>query len=66
VDAGELVVEVGAGERGSYTTTWIENGKVVATVKGKSARRALPSSGYLRADVTRDDGKEAWVEPVRR
>jgi hypothetical protein len=66
VDAGELVVEVAANERGDYAITWIENGKPVSTVKAKTARRALPQSGYLRAVVVRDDGAKAWVEPVRR
>jgi hypothetical protein len=63
VDAGELVVEA---EPGTYTIEWIENGKQVDTVKARSARRALPQSGYVRAVVTRDDGKRAWVQPARR
>jgi hypothetical protein len=66
VDAGELVVDVAAAEPGTYTITWIENGSPIATVQGKTARRVLPQTGYLRAVVTRDDGKQAWVEPARR
>jgi hypothetical protein len=63
--AGELVVEVAPNEPGTYAITWIENGTAVATVKGTTARRALPQTGYLRAVVVRDDGKQAWVEPAR-
>jgi hypothetical protein len=63
VDAGELVVEA---EAGTYTIDWIENGKLVDSVKARTARRALPQSGYVRAVVTRDDGKRAWVQPARR
>lgn len=66
VDSGTLVVEVAKGERGSYTIELIENGKRVARVKGRSARRAVPASGYVRAVVTRDDGTKAWVQPARR
>lgn len=62
----ELVVEVGAAERGTYTIEMIENGKRVAKLRGKTARRAVPHTGYLRAVVKRDDGARAWVQPVRR
>ena len=62
----ELVVDVGASEPGTYAIDFIENGKLVDTVRGKSARRALPHTGYVRAVVTRDDGKKAWVQPQRR
>jgi hypothetical protein len=65
VDAGELVVEVAAGEPGKYEISWIENGKLVDTTRARSGRRAVPKSGYVRAVVTRDDGKHAWVEPAR-
>jgi hypothetical protein len=61
----ELVVEVAPGTPNQHAIAFIENGKTVATVSGPSARRALPRSGYLRAVVTRDDGKQAWVQPVR-
>jgi hypothetical protein len=64
--AGELVVEVAPDAPGSYEIVFIENGKLVELVKGKSARRAIPQSGYLRAVVTRDDGAKAWVQPQRR
>ncbi|MBX3161378.1 MAG: PHP domain-containing protein [Deltaproteobacteria bacterium] len=63
---GELVVEVARGEPGRYTIEFIENGAVAQRVAGTSARRALPASGYVRAVVTRDDGKKAWVQPARR
>ncbi|MEO8702494.1 MAG: CehA/McbA family metallohydrolase [Kofleriaceae bacterium] len=63
VDAGELVV---ASADSAQTIELIENGKLVATVKAKSARRTLPASGYLRAVVTRSDGAKAWTQPVRR
>ncbi|MEO6776910.1 MAG: CehA/McbA family metallohydrolase [Kofleriaceae bacterium] len=62
----DLIVEVDPAATGTYTIAWIENGKLVATDHGKAGRRALPASGYLRADVTRDDGSEAWVQPARR
>ena len=65
-DADDLVVEVAPNEAGTYTIAWIENGKTVATVTARSARRTLPQAGYLRAVVTRDDGTHAWVEPARR
>ena len=66
VDGDALVVEVAPGERGSHTIDFIENGKRVERVKAKSARRALPATGYLRALVTREDGRKAWVQPARR
>ncbi len=66
VESGELVVEVGPDARGSYEIEFVENGKLAELVKGRSARRAIPQSGYLRAVVTRDDGARAWVQPVRR
>jgi hypothetical protein len=66
VDAGELVVEVAAGEPSNYEIAWIENGKLVDTTRARTGRRAVPQSGYVRAVVTRDDGKHAWVEPARR
>jgi len=65
-ESGELVVEVAPDAQGSYEIQFVENGKLAELVKGKSARRAIPQSGYLRAVVTRDDGAKAWVQPVRR
>jgi hypothetical protein len=65
VSAGELVVEIGAAERQPHTIALIENGVRVATVKDRVARRAVPRAGYVRAVVTRDDGKQAWVQPAR-
>jgi hypothetical protein len=65
----ELVVEVAAPERSDTRTTTIElveNGQIVDTITGKSARRVLPASGYVRAVVIRDDGARAWVQPARR
>jgi hypothetical protein len=61
----ELVVEVAPGTSNPHTITFIENGKTVATTNGLSAKRAVPRTGYVRAVVTRDDGKQAWVQPVR-
>lgn len=63
--AGALVVAVDPGEVGSYTIQFIENGRAVESVHGRSARRAIPPAGYVRAVVTRADGKRAWVQPVR-
>jgi hypothetical protein len=61
----ELVVEVAPGSLERHTITFIENGKSVATVNGPNAKRAVPRTGYVRAVVKRDDGKQAWVQPVR-
>jgi hypothetical protein len=81
VEAGSLVVEVSAGERpgdaaagdtaagytaAGYTIEFIENGARVEAVRARTARRPVPAQGYLRAVVRRDDGKRAWVQPVRR
>jgi hypothetical protein len=66
VDGDELVVAVAAGEKGSYSIDFIENGARVKRVKGRSARRNIPAVGYLRALVTRGDGTKAWVQPARR
>jgi hypothetical protein len=38
----------------------------VESVRRRVARRAVPTVGYVRAVVTRDDGRRAWVQPVRR
>ena len=61
----ELVVEVEPDAQHRHTITFIENGKTVATANGPRARRLVPRSGYIRAVVTRDDGRQAWVQPVR-
>jgi hypothetical protein len=66
VDAGDLVVEAAASETRPLVIDWIENGKLVDSVQGTSARRRLPHDGYVRAVITRDDGKRAWVQPARR
>jgi hypothetical protein len=63
---GYLVVEVARGDTGKHSIAFVENGMAVATVPGKYARRVLPELGYVRAVVTRDDGKRAWIQPVRR
>jgi hypothetical protein len=65
-DEGELVVAVDPAQSGRYTIDFIENGQRVETVASKVARRTIPAAGYLRAVVTRDDGKRAWIQPVRR
>ena len=65
VDAGALVVGVDPAATGRYVIDFIENGKRVASIAGRSARRPLPARGYVRAVVTRDDGKRAWVQPAR-
>ena len=66
LDGDELVVEVPTTEPGTYSIAWIENAAPVATISGRRARRRLPVTGYLRAVVTRDDGRRAWVQPARR
>jgi hypothetical protein len=65
-EANELVVAVDPAAAGHYTIDFIENGRRVESIAGKVARRALPAAGYVRAVVTREDGKRAWVQPVRR
>ncbi len=66
VEANALVIEIDPAQAGTYTIDWIEAGTVVASDRGMTARHEVPATGYLRADVRRDDGTEAWVEPVRR
>jgi hypothetical protein len=66
VDGGELVVAVDPAAPGRYAIDFIENGRRTATVRGRQGRRALPAIGYVRAVVTRDDGRRAWVQPARR
>jgi hypothetical protein len=65
VEDGALVIEVDPAAAGHYAIEFIENGRRVESIAGKTARRAVPAAGYLRAVVTRDDGKRAWVQPVR-
>lgn len=62
----ELVVEIASEANHTYTIEFIEQGKVVFTRTGLSGRRQIPRDGYVRAVITRDDGKKAWVQPVRR
>jgi len=64
-EGDELVVAVDPAAEGSYTIDFIENGRHVDSVRGRVARRRVPAAGYVRADVLRDDGKRAWVQPVR-
>ena len=65
-EGGELVVAVDPAATGRYAIDFIENGQRVESIAGKVGRRAIPAVGYVRAVVTRDDGKRAWVQPVRR
>lgn len=65
VTKGELVVAVGPNETGTYVIEFIENGSIVDSVRGREAKRTVPLTGYVRAVVTRDDGKKAWVQPAR-
>lgn len=65
-EGSELVVEVDPKELGDHTIDFIENGTLVASTKAKLARRAIPATGYVRAVITRSDGKKAWVQPVRK
>lgn len=66
VDGDALVVEVSPTGGNQHTITFIENGTVVATSSELTARRLVPRTGYVRAVITRDDGKKAWVQPARR
>ncbi len=63
---GELVVEVAPGDPGHDKIAFVENGVVVQIVDDRAAKRAIPAKGYIRAVVTRDDGKQAWVQPARK
>ncbi|HEY0987203.1 MAG TPA: hypothetical protein VGD80_09140 [Kofleriaceae bacterium] len=66
VDGDELVVAVDPLAPGNYTIEFIVNGRRAAPIRGKVGRRTLPAAGYIRAVVTRDDGRRAWVQPARR
>ena len=66
VEGDDLVVAVDPAASGSYTIEFIENARRVASVRGRVGRRTLPAVGYVRAVVTRDDGRRAWVQPARR
>jgi hypothetical protein len=66
VDGEELVVEVPPTGEAQHTITFIENGRAVLTVRELTGRRVIPRTGYVRAVVTRDDGRQAWVQPARR
>ena len=66
VEGDELAVAVDPSAPGSYTIDFIESGKRVESVHGRSARRRVPAAGYVRAVVTRSDGRRAWVQPARR
>ncbi|HEX3763428.1 MAG TPA: CehA/McbA family metallohydrolase [Kofleriaceae bacterium] len=66
VEGDELAIAVDPAAPGSYTIDFIENGRRVDSVHGRFARRRVPAAGYVRAVVTRSDGKRAWVQPARR
>jgi hypothetical protein len=66
VEGDELVVAVDPAAQGSYAIDFIENGRRIDSIRGRAARRRVPAAGYIRALVTRDDGKRAWVQPARR
>jgi hypothetical protein len=62
----DLVVEV-AGDPAGHTIAFVVDGAVVARHPGPLARHPIPPAGsYVRATVTRADGAQAWVQPVRR
>jgi hypothetical protein len=66
VEGDELVIAVDPAAPGSYTIDFVENARRVESIQGRAARRRVPSAGYVRAVVTRSDGKRAWIQPVRR
>jgi hypothetical protein len=66
VEGDDLVVTVDPAASGSYTIDFIANARRVASVRGRVGRHTLPAVGYVRAVVTRDDGRRAWVQPARR
>jgi len=49
-----------------YTTRFVgKGGKVLAEVHGLEAKYELrPGEAYVRATVTRSDGRNAWVQPA--
>lgn len=65
VEDHQLVVAIDPGATAGHTIEFIENGQRVASVRGRTARRKIPRTGYLRAVVTRADGAHAWLQPVR-
>lgn len=65
VEGDELVVAVDPAAAGSYAIDFVENGRWIDSVCGRVARHKVPAAGYVRAVVTRDDGKRAWVQPAR-
>lgn len=65
VEDHQLVVAVDPAATAGHTIDFIENGQRVASVRGRTARRKIPRTGYLRAVVTRADGAHAWLQPVR-
>jgi hypothetical protein len=61
---GALEVDVAGTE--PHVIRFIGGGRVLAEVKGTTARFALAGApGYVRAVVERRDGARAWVQPVR-
>jgi histidinol phosphatase-like PHP family hydrolase len=60
---GQLAIDV-ADEPGTHVTRLIVDGAVVARVAGRQIRFPLPSAGYVRAEVVRDDGARAFTQPV--
>lgn len=65
VDGGALVVELAASEPAPATIAFVENGAIVATTTARTASRPIPTKGYVRAVITRGDGKQAWTQPAR-
>jgi hypothetical protein len=66
VSAGELVVEIGAAERRPHTIALHRERCARRDCEGsRGAARAAPGQDDVRAVVTRDDGKQAWVQPAR-
>jgi hypothetical protein len=66
VENGMLSIRVASAGEAEPTIEFIENGKIVATVRRSDAQRALPPTGYLRARVIAVDGSKAWTQPYRR
>lgn len=66
-DEGSLTVEVAS--PGPHDIAFIGvrdevGGRVLARQRGRRATIALPSDGYVRAVITDDTGRKAWVQPV--
>jgi len=63
---GSLAVEVAEASPGPHRITCIgPGGRVLAEVTARSGRCPPPAGGYVRAVVTDQAGRRAWLQPAR-